>query len=328
MTLDRSTADRSASDKDVTVVNAGASGFYRVRYPADHLRRLARCLADLDALERFMILGDTWASVVADRGRLDDFFLLAEALGDEEDPDVWGHVTGALRFLDHTVDDATRPLLAAYTRSLATAGLRPARLGPPGRRARAHGHPPGPAPGHPRHRRPGPGGPHRAAPTSTPLALAGGAALDPDLASTFVTVAATAGGPAEFETFLELYRHPATPQAESRYLYSLTVFRRSGPGRPGLRAGPHRGPHPERPLRRRPAPGPPRPRSGHLARVEDDWDDLVAALPGQHPPRMLDGVRLLCRGPCPGRRRPGLHRRPPHCPPASAPSTRPSSVSG
>jgi puromycin-sensitive aminopeptidase len=292
--LDQPPADRSASDEDVTVVNAGAAGFYRVRYPADHLRRLARSLGQLDALERFMILGDTWASVVADRAPLDDFFLLAEALGDEEDPDVWGHVTGALRFLDHTVDDPTRPLLAAYTRSLASGPF--ARLG----------------------WRPRSGEIERTATLRAQLlailgsvgqdeevrarcaelhaaSLAGGAALDPDLASTIVTVAAMTGGPKEFETFLDLYRHPATPQAESRYLYSLTVF-----PDPALATRAYELARTE--VRTQNAPfvvgqllahrdhGP-----ATWPRVKDDWDFLGQRFPAHILPRMLDGVRLLCR---------------------------------
>jgi puromycin-sensitive aminopeptidase len=292
--LDGVPSDRSPSDEDVTVVNAGASGFYRVRYPADHLRRLARSLGSLDALERFMVVGDTWASVLADRAPLDDFFLLAEALGDEEDPDVWGHVTGALRFLDHTVDDTTRPLLAAYTRRLAAAPF--ARLG----------------------WRPRPGEIERTATLRAQLlailgtvgqdddvrtrcaelhaaSLAGGAPLDPDLASTIVTVAATAGGPKEFETFLDLYRHPATPQAESRYLYSLTAF-----PDPALAARAYDLARTE--VRTQNAPfvvgqllahrdhGP-----ATWTRVKDDWTVLGERFPAHILPRMLDGVRMLCR---------------------------------
>ena len=35
---------------------------------------------------------------------------------------------------------------------------------------------------------------------------------------------AAAGGPADFDAFLERYRHPATPQEELRYLYALAGF--------------------------------------------------------------------------------------------------------
>jgi hypothetical protein len=241
-----------------------------------------------------MILGDTWASVVADRADLSDFFLLAEALGDEEDPDVWGHVSGALRFLDHTVNDATRPLVAAYTRALMaepfarlgwsaapdeterTATLRGqllAMLGTVGQDEDIR----------------------RLCSELHADSLAGGPALDPDLASTIVTVAATAGGAAEFETFLDLYRHPATPQAESRYLYSLTAFRDENLAarvfelaRTEVRS--QNAPFVVQQLLAHRDHGP-----ATWTRVRDDWDDLMTRFPANIVPRMLDGVRLLCR---------------------------------
>ena len=100
------------------VLNAHGSGYYRVRYAPEHLRALARDLAGLEVLERFNLLGDTWAVVVAGRAPLDAFLVLAEALGEEDDPSVWAQVTGALSFLDHAVTDEQRPLLAALDRAL------------------------------------------------------------------------------------------------------------------------------------------------------------------------------------------------------------------
>jgi puromycin-sensitive aminopeptidase len=275
-------------------VNAGATGFFRVRYSPAHLRSLADRIPTLDPLDRFMLLGDTWASVLAGRSGLEDFLLLAESLGPENDPDVWGHVTGALRFLNHTVDDATRPLVAAYTRTLMAEPF--ARLG------------------------------WQASPDDTErtptlrsqllavlgtvgddetvraacldlhaAAVAGGPELDPDLASTIVTVAATAGGPAQFDTFLDLYRHPATPQAEGRYLYSLTAFRP-----PELAARAFELARTE--VRTQNAPFLVQQLLAHRdngpatwARVTQHWDDLLARFPTNILPRMLDGVRLLCR---------------------------------
>jgi hypothetical protein len=62
---------------------------------------------------------------------------------------------------------------------------------------------------------------------------------------------------AEFDTFLE--RLPAPGHTPGRVPLPLQPHRlpRPGAGRPDLRAGPHRGPHPERTLRRPAAPGPP-----------------------------------------------------------------------
>ena len=66
---------------EVMVVNAGGVGYFRVRYPGPHLKRLAARLGELDALERFTVLSDTWAAVVAGRTEIESFLHLAEALG-------------------------------------------------------------------------------------------------------------------------------------------------------------------------------------------------------------------------------------------------------
>jgi puromycin-sensitive aminopeptidase len=281
---------------DVAVVNAGTTGFYRVRYSPDHLRRLADTIGSLDALERFMLLGDTWASVVAGGAGLEGLLSLAEALGEEEDPDVWGQLSGALRFLDHTIDDAARPLVAAYTRALLspvfgrlgwqptahdgerTATLRAQMLGMLGTVGQDEAVQAECASRH-------------------AAAMAGGADLDPDLAATIVTVAATVGGAVEFDLFFDRYRHPATPQEETRYLYSLTAF-----GPPALAARAFELARTE--VRTQNAPFMVQQLLAHRdngpatwARVRDNWDALIARFPTNIFPRMLDGVRLLCRDP-------------------------------
>ncbi len=202
------------------VVNAGGSGFYRVRYTPGHLRQLAGRMAELEPLERCNLLSDTWAGVLAGIADLDDMLVLAEAIGDETDPDVWSQVTGALRFLDHVVTDDARHELATYTRTLV--GPLVDRLG--------------------WQRRAGdderavtlrslaitiagtvgadPAVRERCAALHT-AALAGTTPLDPDLAAAVVTVVAASGDRATFAQLLDRYRHPATPQEEMRYLYSL-----------------------------------------------------------------------------------------------------------
>jgi puromycin-sensitive aminopeptidase len=105
------------------------------------------------------------------------------------------------------------------------------------------------------------------------------------------------GGAAEFDLFFDRYRHPATPQEETRYLYSLTAF-----GPPALAARAFELARTE--IRTQNAPfmvqqllanrdnGP-----ATWDRVRDSWDALIARFPTNIFPRMLDGVRLLCRDP-------------------------------
>ena len=123
-----------------------------------------------------------------------------------------GHRRAAL--LDRTVDDATRPLVAAYTRALLGPVL--ARLGWEPR--------PGEGPRTPTLRAQvlgilgtvgqRPRGPGARAPAPRRGAAGGASTLDPDLASAILTPSAASGGRHGFEIFLELYRHPATPQDE------------------------------------------------------------------------------------------------------------------
>ncbi|MGA2036785.1 MAG: M1 family metallopeptidase [Acidimicrobiales bacterium] len=278
----------------LVLLNARGSGYYRVRYPGAHLRRLADALGSLDPLERRNLLGDTWAAVVGDRSTLGDFLLIAEALGDEKDPDVWAQVTSALSFLDLAVDDRTRPQLAAYARALLgpvferlgwdarkdqderTATVRSQMLGTLGtigedpevrtecaRRQAAH--------------------------------FSGGTPIDPDLESAVAGVVASSGGEAEFEAFLERYRHPDTPQEEIRYLYALAGFSEATLSERAFElvmtaVRTQNAPFLVQLLLQNRDNG-----AATWGRVRDSWDALVARLPSQTVPRMLEGTKLLCR---------------------------------
>ncbi len=280
----------------VVVVNARGSGYYRVRYSPSQHRRLARRLDALDRLERFNLLADTWAVVVAQQAELTDFLLLAEALGSDDDPDVWALVTGALSLSDRAVGDDTRPLVASYTRALLAPVL--ASLGWDAR--------PGEGP--------------RTATLQAQLIAAlgtvgrdpdvraeaqrrydatrrGEMTLDPDLSSAVLSTVATAGGGEEYEDFLEHYRHPATPQEEMRYLYALAGFsdlalaaRTFELARTEVRT--QNAPFVVQLLLANRDAGP-----ATWTRVTEHWDELVGRIPANILPRMLGGVTSLCRDP-------------------------------
>ncbi|HUC36697.1 MAG TPA: M1 family aminopeptidase [Acidimicrobiales bacterium] len=285
---------RGESGRAPLLLNARGSGYYRVSYPAAHLRRLAAVMGSLEPLERRNLLGDTWASVVALRSAPGEFLLLAEALGPEDHPDVWAPVTSALSFLDHAVDDAVRPQLAAYTRALLGPLL--ARLG-------------WEAEEHEEER--------RATLRSAVLGtlgtvgedtevrarcsileadyLAGRGSIDPDIAAAVAGVAASAGSEREFESFLDRYHHPATPQEEIRYLYALAGFESPALSRRAFELALGE-------VRTQNAPflvqlllsnrfnGP-----ATWGRVSEHWEALVARVPSQTVPRMLEGAKLQCR---------------------------------
>jgi puromycin-sensitive aminopeptidase len=84
---------------DWIVVNAGGHGFYRVRYAAALLDRLRPVMMhQLAPIERYGLVDDTWAAVLAGTTSASAFFALAQHCGEETDLDVW---TVLARCLDH-----------------------------------------------------------------------------------------------------------------------------------------------------------------------------------------------------------------------------------
>jgi puromycin-sensitive aminopeptidase len=208
---------------DWVVANAGGWGFFRVRYTSDLLRGLLGQLDRLDAIERYNLVSDTWAGVLNGSTDLGDFVDLIGLFGDEDDPNVWGAITGPLALLDHVADDTARPAVQAFAQRL----VRPAfdRLGWE------------PAAGESEH----------ASRTRTMLLEALGTtaadseirteaatrherylddhhAIAPDLVTPVIHALAAGGGEAEYTTCLDRFRNPGTPQEELRYLYALTGF--------------------------------------------------------------------------------------------------------
>ncbi|MGH9139429.1 MAG: M1 family metallopeptidase, partial [Acidimicrobiales bacterium] len=113
---------------DYVVVNAGGHGFYRVRYSAKLRDALiTHGIGNLDVLERYGILDDAWASVVAGSTSSGEFLDLVRAYADEADVSVWKRLAGALDELDRVLPDANRDDLRARVRALAGPALR--RLG-------------------------------------------------------------------------------------------------------------------------------------------------------------------------------------------------------
>jgi puromycin-sensitive aminopeptidase len=109
------------------VVNAGGSGFYRVRYDRALREALLARLDLLDATERLGLLGDLWAAVLAGFSGPEEFLDAAARFAGEDDPYIWSVVTTALRTLDLVAPLPDRAAVARYTRAV----LRPelARVG-------------------------------------------------------------------------------------------------------------------------------------------------------------------------------------------------------
>jgi puromycin-sensitive aminopeptidase len=121
--------------------------------------------------------------------------------------------------------------------------------------------------------------------------------LHPDIASTVLDVVAATGGAPEFDAYLEHYRRPADPQEENRYLYALASFDQPELANRAfdLALGEVRtqnAPFLLQLLVARRLTGP-----AIWRRITEEWETLVARFPSNTMPRMLDGVRMLCRPP-------------------------------
>jgi puromycin-sensitive aminopeptidase len=283
------------------LVNAGGSGFYRVAYPTAVVERLSAILPELEPLERYNLVSDSWAAALSGQAPVTDVLRLGRALSEsgERDPSVWSVVIGALGLLDRVVPDADRPVLqeavqallgpvaeqvgwdpkaddgertpslrASVLRTLGTVGADQAVRDEASRRFEA--------------------------------ARSGGdkeSALHPDTESAVLEIVATTGGTAEYEVYLERYRKPTNPQEENRYLYGLAAF-----DQPELAQRTYDLATTE--VRTQNAPfvlqllianretGP-----ASWQRITTEWDSLVERFPANILPRMLDGVRTLCRTP-------------------------------
>src|SRR6185295_6056445 len=70
------------------VLDAGGEGFYRVAYPPDWRAELVDA-GVLTSLERFSLIDDCWASVLAGRTPASELLDLVGRFGHEDDLVVW-----------------------------------------------------------------------------------------------------------------------------------------------------------------------------------------------------------------------------------------------
>ena len=208
---------------DWVVVNAGAWGFYRVRYEENLLLALRAVMeSQLSAIERLTLVSDTWAATFAGWSPVSNFLSLVTELPFERDPDVWGAGLGPFGLLDRILSEADRPGLQAFVRRVVRPladelGWDPIegeaeRLGT--LRARVLS-----ALG-----TLGADDDIRAtARARFDQFVADPASLAPDLVSAVVSIVASSGGEAEYDLLYDRFRSSATPQDQMRYLYALAA---------------------------------------------------------------------------------------------------------
>jgi puromycin-sensitive aminopeptidase len=205
------------------VANASSASFVRIRYGGELLEMLLSRLPELSALERYGLVDDQWAAVVAGAAGASDFCRLAEAFGQEDDLAVWQALLGGLGWCDRFLDGEPRERFRAFVRKLVAPALDglgwEARDGDPDRIRALRG---ALFQGL---------GVLGAEPNVGAMAREyeaegrAGKPIDPALAAAAVNVVAVTGDATDYERFVEASRDGPTPQAENRYLFALPLFR-------------------------------------------------------------------------------------------------------
>jgi puromycin-sensitive aminopeptidase len=270
-------------------LNVDGSGFYRTRLTDQHLERIA---ADgpsgLAPIERYGVVDDTWALVLAGELHAKQFCDLALGFRSEDDLSVWQRILGSLDSILRATDAESRPAFRRFVLDL----IGPARhrLGP----VRTTGES------------------ERTSQLRGALFAAAGALgdddavvaqardlvvdvpADPALAVAALEVVASHGTPADHATFVDRMRHAASPQEAERYRGTLADF----PGRAEVEAtlaltldGTIRTQDIPFVVRRALR----NPDQGFTAWrfVSSNWDALTAAIPSNLVARMLEGIPAL-----------------------------------
>jgi puromycin-sensitive aminopeptidase len=207
------------------VVNAGSFGFVRVTYTDELRAALAeRAGGTLSSVERYTLVDDTWAGVLAASVPATSFLDLCRSLDREDDPVVWRAMVSGLGQLAWIVDGAALDALRAFVRTLVrpqreSLGWEPAPTGEPDDVRALRG---------------------------LLIAVAGGlgadqdvrarareildraaadpASIDQEVQAAVVAVVAASGGVDDFERFVDRWHRASTPQEEQRFLYALGDF--------------------------------------------------------------------------------------------------------
>ncbi len=205
------------------IVNAGGHGFYRVRYSPELLAKIDPAEGDLSAIERYMLIDDAWASVVAGNTAASDFVAFARGFADETDAEVWSQLTGCLTALDRLLEGEGRDAMRTIVRELVSPALD--RIGwepSEGQSARDL---------------------ELRGTLIRSLAITGNdqdarerarwlharyledpGSIDANVAAAVTGVVANGGSDGDYDTFFQRFKSPLDPQEEQRYLRTLVGF--------------------------------------------------------------------------------------------------------
>ncbi len=206
------------------VVNADGASFVRVSYPPEMLEGLSSLENnELNEVERYALIDDTWGSVLAGTTSTTTFLTLLEAMAAESSRSVWLRIISGLDRLSKLVDPEALDGFKSIAHDilspmLANIGLTPAEDDTPGNRqlradlVKAMGtiakDP----------------DVQNECQRTVSVGRRNAELVDPALMSAAITVAATVGDQADFDDYVHEYRTNTNPQEQLRYLYGLTAF--------------------------------------------------------------------------------------------------------
>jgi puromycin-sensitive aminopeptidase len=206
-----------APDDALVVLNAGGEGFYRVAYPAPWRDRLLGA-GVLEPLERFALVDDLWAAVLAGEATAEQFLECLRRFTDETDPVVWRAVIGHLRGAARLVEGDALARMRAEIAAIVGPALR--RMGWDGRSDDARA----------RQLRGllinvlGSNAHDRDTIARAREVYANPSTADADVQSAVIAVVASSGTVDDFDEFLARAAVTPSPQEQLRYLYALGEF--------------------------------------------------------------------------------------------------------
>lgn len=206
------------------LANAGGHGFYSVHYLGHAFDEVAAHYGDLEPLERFLLVDDTWGLALKGDLGVETFLTLLDRIGGEPEPAVWQVAIGGLRAVDRIVRAEDRSAFRSFVSDLIGDEL--AELG----------------------WLPGPGEPdltrqlrgafvsalgnlaedeevvYRCRTVVAGLLDDAAFDADPDVAAAAIGVVAHHGTSEDYERYVARYEDPRTPQERVRLLFNLPGF--------------------------------------------------------------------------------------------------------
>lgn len=111
MLLSETKGTLTGADAETQVLlNAGANGYYRVRYPSEFVSQISdETLSKLSVSERLTLLNDQWALTFAGLSPISDYLKLTSKFADESESEVIQELVEELSALNSLIADQDRP---------------------------------------------------------------------------------------------------------------------------------------------------------------------------------------------------------------------------